>query len=207
VPEGKGQGIPVLRPHGYRSNKDRTSSTALAEEFSGDKIVFFRFDMHGHGESEGNPAVTDARQCVDDVMRAIGYLRTLAVVDPRKIAITGSSLGGLATTLAAAWDDVACAVPVCPVSSYEPFSSRAIDFHALPKDNVYAEAEKIKCQVLVVHGDKDDIVPIGQSKELVKHLKKGKLHVVKGADHQFSDEKHFREMIKTVADFIRKVLL
>ena len=205
VPEGKGPFPAVIRTHGYRSNKDRTSSTALAEEFSHDKIVFLRFDFHAHGESEGK--VVDARQCVDDVMCAIAYLRTLGVVDGKKIAITGSSLGGLATTLAAAWDDVACAVPVCPVSTYEPFSSRAIDYHALPKHNVYGEARKIKCPVLVVHGDKDETVPIEQSVELVKHLKKGKLHIVQGADHKFSNEKHFNEMITTVADFIRKVIL
>ncbi len=208
TPKGKGPFPAVIRAHGYKSSKDGSSSTALANEFSGDKIVFLRFDMHGHGESEGNPEVIDARQCVDDVQCALGYLRLLEVVDQKRIAITGSSLGGLATTLTAAWhDQVACAVPVCPVSTFEPFRVRDIKYKDLVDVNVYAEAEKIKCPVLVVHGDKDEIVPIAQSIELVKHLKKGELHIVKGADHQFSDEKHFKEMIKTVADFIRGEIL
>lgn len=205
MPDEKGPFPAVIRAHGYRSSKEGSSSTALANEFSNDKIVFFRFDFHAHGESEGK--VVDAKQCVDDLICAVGYLKMLDVVDQKRIAITGSSLGGLATTLAATWDDVACAVPVCPVSTFEPFRVRDIKYKDLVDVNVYAEAEKIKCPVLVVHGDKDDIVPISQSVELVKHLKKGKLHIVKGADHQFSDEKHFKEMIKTVADFIRGEIL
>ncbi len=205
VPDGKGFFPAVVKAHGYRSSKEGTKAIALGEELK--DFVYFRFDFHGHGESEGKLEDVDAAQCVDDLKCAIEYIRELSYVDKNKIGITGSSLGGLATTLAAAWHDkVACAVPVCPVSQFEPFRARQIKYQKLVMYDVYEEAEKIKCPVLIIHGDADSVVPIKDSLELVKHLEKGRLHAVKGADHMFSASEHFKEMIKETVKFMRENL-
>lgn len=203
VPEGKGPFPAVVRVHGYGSSKDGRTSVAFAEAFS--DIVFLRFDFHGHGESEGKFEEVDAAQCVDDLKCAVEYVRGLDCVDKNKIAVTGSSLGGLATTLAAAWHDkVVCAVMVCPVSEFEPLRARDIKYKQLLEYDVYKEAEKIMVPVLIIHGDKDDVVPIEQSIELAKHLRRGTLHIVKDGDHSFSDQKHHHEVISVSAEFIRE---
>src|SRR3989344_7434683 len=207
VPEGKGPFPALVKTHGWRSNKEGGSSMALIEPFS--DMVYLRFDLHGHGESEGNIDDFDAALCIDDMKSAVDFVYGLKEVDKNKIAITGSSLGGLATTLAAAWSDkVSIAIPVCPVSDFKPFRVSDIKYKnlitLLGQENVYKEAEKIKTPVFVIHGDSDDCVPISQSIELIKHLKNGVLHIIPGADHVFSKEKDFKQMIEQIDEFVHE---
>ena len=203
VPDGTGPFPAVVRVHGYKSSKDGRTSTAFAACFP--DMVFLRFDFHCHGESECRDGV-DAARCVDDLKSAVAYVRSLRIVDQTKIAVIGSSLGGLAVTLAAAGSDsIAAAVAICPVSTFEPFRVRDIKYQKLLGIDVYHEAEKISVPFLIIHGDKDTIVPVTQSIELGKHLKAGKLHVARGADHSFSQETHHAELLKTAAEFIKGV--
>jgi uncharacterized protein len=204
TPDGEGPFPAVIRAHGYKSSKDGKKGAAFVKEFP--NYIFFQFDFHGHGESEGKFEEVDAAQCVDDLRHAIDYIYNLSNVDKKQIAVIGSSLGGLATTLAVAWHNkVAVAVPLCPVSDFEPLRVRDIKHQELVKINVYKEAEKIHCPTLVIHGDRDDAVPIEQSIELEKHLKNGTLHIIKNADHQFTDERHFDELVIETVKFIQNV--
>ncbi|MCP2597652.1 alpha/beta fold hydrolase, partial [Candidatus Aminicenantes bacterium AC-335-G13] len=70
--------------------------------------------------------------------------------------------------------------------------------------NVYKIASEIKIPVLIVHGDHDESVPLNQSKNLASLLKNCKLEIIKGADHRYSDSKHFNKMISLISDFIIK---
>ena len=209
APDGKGPFPVVIRTHGYRSSKEGRTSVLLAENFK--DLAYLRFDMHGHGESEGKPEEINAIQCADDMVSAVNYLSSLSIVDASRIAVTGSSLGGLATTLAAAWDKrIAAAVPVCPVSDFHPFRKSDIRYKQLVEklgaENVYKEAEKIMCPMFIIHGDSDTVVQITQSIELIRHLRDAVLHIIPGADHIFSNEEHFQQMIRHTADFIRQQL-
>src|SRR3989344_4265912 len=88
TPDKHGTFPAVIRTHGYRSNKEGRTSTILAERFQ--DIVYLRFDMHGHGESEGKPEEINALQCAEDMVSAVHYVASLPMVDASKIAITGS---------------------------------------------------------------------------------------------------------------------
>src|SRR3990167_9368498 len=79
TPDGKGPFPAVIRTHGYRSSKEGRTSLLLAEKFK--DIVYLRFDMHGHGESEGKPEEINAAQCADDMVSAVNYLSSLSMVD------------------------------------------------------------------------------------------------------------------------------
>ncbi len=205
VPEGKGPFPAVIRSHGYRSSKDGSKSVLLAEQFT--SCIFFRFDFNGHGESEGKIEDIDALQCVDDLTKAIDYVLALPNVDKKRIAITGSSLGGLAATLAGAWHNrIACAVLVCPVSDFRPLREHNIKYKSLMQYDVYHEAEKITCPVLIIHGSKDESVPLDQSVELARHLRRGTLHITPGADHSFSNPDHAEQLIEQTVEFIKSVL-
>ncbi|MBI1971174.1 alpha/beta fold hydrolase [Candidatus Woesearchaeota archaeon] len=72
--------------------------------------------------------------------------------------------------------------------------------------NMYAAAEKISCPGLVVHGTADPTVPFQQSVELVKHNKRLALHPVTGADHLFTEDAHYYEVVEVVSSFLRKHL-
>ncbi len=203
VPDGIGPFPAVVRAHGYRMSKDGRTSAAFAACFP--DMVFLRFDFHCHGESECRDGV-DAARCVDDLRSAVAYAQSLRFVDQTKLAVIGSSLGGLAVTLAAAGDKaIAAAVAICPVSTFEPFRARDIKYQKLLGIDVYQEAEKISVPFLIIHGDKDNIVPIAQSIELEKHIATGRLHIIRGADHPFSQETHHAELLGAAVGFIREV--
>ncbi len=40
--------------------------------------------------------------------------------------------------------------------------------------------------ILIIHGDADTVMPLDNSKEIIKHISHGKLFVVNGADHSYT---------------------
>jgi uncharacterized protein len=207
TPKGKGPFPALIRTHGWKSSKEGSGSTALVDKFK--DMIYLRFDMHGHGESEGSIEQLDVELCVDDMKSAVDFVSTLKNVDKNKIAVTGSSLGGLTAILTAAWSEkVALAIPVCPVSDFHPFRIKDIKYENLLKllkvENVYKEVERMNTPMFIIHGDADPVVPISQSIELIKHLKNGVLHVIPGADHVFSKEEHFKHMIREIDEFVHE---
>jgi dipeptidyl aminopeptidase/acylaminoacyl peptidase len=60
--------------------------------------------------------------------------------------------------------------------------------HDLEKINVPEAAKKIDCPVLILHGDRDEVVPVEEAHELYGYLPgPKKLSILDGADHRFSD--------------------
>ncbi len=48
---------------------------------------------------------------------------------------------------------------------------------------------RIECPVLVIHGDKDDRVPLQDSENAMKYLsKESRLEIIAGADHDFTEQ-------------------
>lgn len=71
------------------------------------------------------------------------------------------------------------------------------------KNNIgYKVAHKIKIPTLIVHGDKNLIVPYKQSVKTVKLMENGKLHTVKGANHRYDKSEHRDEMLKEIVKFV-----
>ncbi|MFH1400960.1 MAG: prolyl oligopeptidase family serine peptidase, partial [Nanoarchaeota archaeon] len=66
----------------------------------------------------------------------------------------------------------------------------------------YAAAKRITIPTLIIHGDKDEAVPIAQSQKTASLLAHGKLHIIAGADHHFRPKDHFDEVIKTTTTFL-----
>jgi dipeptidyl aminopeptidase/acylaminoacyl peptidase len=61
--------------------------------------------------------------------------------------------------------------------------------------------------VLVIHGDKDSILPRKDSEELLRFLKgTKKLEIIKGAEHGFHDPASGKTAIKLTLDWFRKYL-
>lgn len=114
-PEKKTDRIAVLC-HGFLSNKNSATNRALTEILVPQGIATFRFDFFGQGGSEGpfeNITVTTAlrqARAALDLVTAKGY---------RKIALEGSSFGGLVAILAAAQSPkLACLALKCPVPDF-----------------------------------------------------------------------------------------
>ena len=66
----------------------------------------------------------------------------------------------------------------------------------------YDAAKKIKAPVLIIHGNKDNIVPLAKSRELKKRIKGSKLKVVRNADHHYTTAQ--TKLVKEVMMFVNK---
>ena len=69
------------------------------------------------------------------------------------------------------------------------------------KNNGYSAAEKIKIPTLILHGDKDTVVPLTQSIKTSKIIKGCKLEIIKGGDHLFREPKLLAQRQNIVARF------
>lgn len=65
---------------------------------------------------------------------------------------------------------------------------------------------KLKRPVLIIHGEKDELVPSHKDPLELYTLanKPKKLVIINGADHSFSQEKHWKQVVKHVRSFIEK---
>jgi hypothetical protein len=221
----------VILSHGLSSSKDSRTYLGLEKILNNHKISTFRFDFFGHGESEGKFEDITISEAVDDILKAIEFLKELRY---SKIGLFGSSFGGLASIIAASKrKDLFVLVLKSPVSNYlgkiiakeskeemETWKERGFIYYlagdgqrqklnysffkGAEKVNGYEIAEKINLPTLIVHGDRDEIVPIEQSKKLAGLIKNCKLEIIKGADHRYSAPEYFKKMLNLISKFIIK---
>lgn len=65
---------------------------------------------------------------------------------------------------------------------------------------IYSDALVITYRVLTVHGSMDEMVPVEDAKDFNKYISSHKLHIIVGADHEYS--KHQDELASVVLDFL-----
>ncbi len=83
----------VVMGHGFSGTQDRL--VASAERFAGAGFAVLTFDYRNFGESGGQPRqLVSIEGQLEDWRAAIRFARTLEGVDPERIALWGSSLGG-----------------------------------------------------------------------------------------------------------------
>jgi len=155
-PDGPGPFPAIVWNHG--SEKMPGSQPTLAQFYTAHSYVFFAPHRRGQGRSPGDyiqdlvaqapVAERDRRMvelqqaAVEDVIAALNYLKSQPFVDPKRIAISGCSYGGIQTLLAGEQDlGVAALVPFAPgAMSWElnvPLQGRLIRAVDLAKAPVF----------------------------------------------------------------------
>jgi pimeloyl-ACP methyl ester carboxylesterase len=81
--------------HGFRSDCDGSKAIALAQHAEHRGYSWVRFDLSGHGRSDGDFTTFTITDAVRDV------LAVLEALAPRPVVLVGSSLGGWLSVLAA----------------------------------------------------------------------------------------------------------
>lgn len=149
----------------------------------------FMYDYRGFGKSGG---MVDRKGMVEDVEAAFGYVASRRDVDPKKLISFGHSLGGAKSVTALAGKPVRGLKAIIIDSAFSSYQAMArivggqlganlITDEFSPRDFI----RKITgTPVLVVHGDRDQVVPIAQGKELFDLANEPKtLFEVKGGGH------------------------
>ena len=194
--------------HGVTGNKDRPWAVALGEAAANAGIPALRFSFAGNGESEG-----DFRDCtISKEVADLGAVLDAVAGDYDEIIYAGHSMGGAVGVLRTASDQsinklISLAGMVhtkrftevefgeeTPDSGFMwededcPLSSAYVN-DLTTIDTVIGKAADINVPWLLVHGDEDDVVPIGESREIFAQANEPKKLVeLNGANHVFADE-------------------
>lgn len=222
----------VIICHGFRSSKDRIPMVNLAFAFEREGISAFRFDFTGNGESQGsfqygnyNREAEDLRDVVEHflaekrlIMAVVGHSKggnavLLYASRYNEIETVVNIAGrfnlrrGIEGRLGKDFQEKIELHGFIDVANRKGEIEYRVSKGSLMdrlKTDILAACCTIplSCRVLTVHGTEDEIVPIKDAIELSTKIKNHTLHVVKGADHEYS--KHQTELASIVVGFVKK---
>ena len=155
-----------------------------AEDLAALGYVGFAIDMYGNGkvgadtaenESLMTPLVSDRNMLKDRIISALNYGKDLPGVDSSRTAAIGYCFGGLvALDLARSGEDI----------------RGVVSFHGLLMPSDISE-KGIKAKVLVLHGERDPMVPLDMvdtfQKEMTEANADWQLHSYGGTYHAFTN--------------------
>jgi dienelactone hydrolase len=85
----------VVLANGFTGTQDTPSTQAIAHEFAATGFTSLTFDYRNFGESEGTPRqLISIKEQHEDIHAAILFARNQVSIDPERIALWGTSLGG-----------------------------------------------------------------------------------------------------------------
>ena len=155
-----------------------------AEDLAALGYVGFAVDMYGNGkvgaataenESLMPPLVSDREKLKDRIVSALNYGKSLPGVDSSRAAAIGYCFGGLVVLdLARSGEDL----------------SGVVSFHGLLMPSDISE-KGIKAKVLVLHGERDPMVPLDMGDTFQKEMTEAdadwQLHSYGGTYHAFTN--------------------
>lgn len=168
------------------------------------------FDYRGYGRSEGETAgegglYADAEAAYEFVTGARG-------VAAGRVVLYGQSLGTAAVTDVAARRECGALVLESGLSSAAdmaavvmPWLPRFLRGLTKNKLDTVSKLPRVGCPVLVVHGDRDEIIPVAQGRKLFDTAPEPKrLVIVERAGHNDLSIVGGEKYIDTLAEFIRQ---
>ena len=233
LPEGKGPFPTVILIHGFGGGTHEQKNKSMCKALVENGFTAFMFDFYNkpNGLSEFPVEETSVSLQVEILRAAIDFVAKQSFVDPARIGLAGHSLGGMTVLLYASTDNrIKALVVQSGVSDFHTINSynnprwkqngymlfekswgeMKVNYSFIEdgmKYDVYSKAKEIKCPVLVIHGDKDESVPLEQSQKLMKFLKKKEeLVIIKGAPHSYKD-KVLEEVTSLLVGFMKKKLI
>jgi dipeptidyl aminopeptidase/acylaminoacyl peptidase len=181
--------------HGAGSRKENHADFGRACAASG--WAALAFDQRGHGSAEDgmNP------EALADVARMARFLADVEGVDPDRVCVRGSSMGGfMAIQAAATSDGISGAIAICPAGAdrllrgvrsgslemrLEPESESALEAWLAEHDLRDAVELMGAKPLLLIHARGDEQIPAEDSEELHARARQpSKLIVLPGGHHR-----------------------
>jgi alpha/beta superfamily hydrolase len=148
----------------------------LVREFSKEGITTLRFNYRGVSPSTG--AYGGGSGELEDVLKAVEFIRKQRNVNGERIGLVGYSFGGSLVLMAAEKANAKAVVSISP--QVNPSETRL---------ETTEYARRIACPVLLVHGSADQTVPYSDSKQIYEALEKSEekdIELIDGANHLYS---------------------
>lgn len=211
--------------HGWGGSGDNWSHEASYMAQHG--IVCCYFDVSGGSagsRSEGNTRSWSVLTEKEDILNVLSYMMELEYVDTGALFLCGQSFGGLCSMLAAEECQEALAGLILyypALTCLEQYQYNGVDPSSLPETfddgdgmilsrsffddaqgiDPYENMEQFEKPVLMIHGDKDNVVPISVSRHAQELLPDSELIVMEGEGHGFSGMGVSKAMLQAM-DFI-----
>jgi dipeptidyl aminopeptidase/acylaminoacyl peptidase len=205
----------VVASHGLLSSKNSEKYIALGEQISKEGMAMLRFDFRGIGESEGRLEDDTVSGRIADLDSAIAFVKSYPGMGKR-IGLLGSSLGGYISLIGASREKEIRAVVIWATpfhlddlrskgTEQDPLPGEAF-FNDLPRHRLLPLLPKVS-NCMVIHGEKDELVPVDQAWEIFHTLGAPKeIHVIEGADHRLTSPSHRQRAIDLSVDWFKKYL-
>lgn len=222
---GKARYPLVIVAHGFNGTSDFSKN--YMEEFSKNGIACYGLDFPGgstRSRSDNNTMNMSILGQKSDVKAVVDYFRQRPEIDPDSIYVLGESQGGITAALAAAEmpEKVCGMILVYPAfcipdnwnSRYKtpeqiPDTTRlwnvAIgrDFFLELRDmDAYRTMKQYGGPVLIIHGTKDNIVPVMYSIRAAREYPNAFLYIIKDAGHGFKPDE-FSQSVNEIIRFVK----
>jgi dipeptidyl aminopeptidase/acylaminoacyl peptidase len=229
-PGSNGKGLPaIVIPHGGPGARDEWGFDWLVQFFAVRGFAVIQPNYRGSAgygsdwyQKNGFQSWRTAIGDVDDAGR---YLLTQGIADPGKLAIVGWSYGGYAALQSSMLDPdlFKAIVAVAPVTDLDRLRQEASEYTNFPQVDAFIghgphvregspalNASAIKAPVLLLHGDKDQNVGVGQSRLMADRLKDAGKQVTyvefPGLDHQLASAEARTRLLTESDAFLRTAL-
>jgi alpha-beta hydrolase superfamily lysophospholipase len=206
----------VIASHGLLSSKESEKYIALGDRLAQEGIAMLRFDFRGIGESEGRMEEDTISRRIVDLNSAIEFMRSRRDLKNR-IGLLGSSLGGYVSLIKASQEEKIRAIVIwaTPFHLDDLKSNQGTEGHPLPEEAFFEDLPKHRLlpllpkvsNCLVIHGEKDELVPVDQAWEIFHHLGAPKeIRILEGADHRLTDPAHRGRAMELSAAWFKRYL-
>ena len=206
----------VVASHGLLSSKDSEKYITFGERISKEGVGMLRFDFRGIGESEGRIEDDTVSRRISDLGSAIDFVKSRPDLGNR-VGLLGSSLGGYVSLIKASMEREIRAVVIwaTPFHLDDLGSKKQEEDYPLPGEAFFEDLSKHRLlpllpkvsNCLVIHGEKDELVPIDQAREIFRSLGTYKeIHIIKGANHRLTDPKHRQRAMDLSVEWFKKYL-
>ncbi len=226
-PSGEGKKPLIVCSHELGSDGMRPWWVYYANHWVNEGYAVVTFDFSGGGErsrSEGETTDMSVLTEVSDLENVIAAAEGWDFIDKKHIILIGGSQGGGVATIAAARHpgEISALVLLYPAFYLpEDLHWRYPDLKNIPEtddrgmitigkkyildmyDYDYkADMRSIRCPVLIVHGNRDQVVSLKGSEEAVGIFQDARLYVIEGAGHVFMTAPQQEEFLKVADEFL-----
>lgn len=237
IPEGITGKIPIICIfHGFTGNKMEPHFifVKLSRMLEAKGIASIRFDFAGSGESDGDFVGMTISHELEEAKDILDYAKSLDFVDTSKIGLLGLSMGGAVASMLAGGrtEDIHSLCLWAPAGNMEELVTRGHseeDINVLRKSgywdigglllgagflddvlslDIYAKAAAYNKNVLILHGNKDQTVPISASEKYLEiYETRAVLHTIEGGDHTFNKKAWEEEVLDYTLGFFEGELI
>jgi dipeptidyl aminopeptidase/acylaminoacyl peptidase len=227
-----GPGPVMISLHGGPESQERPTFSAQHQAMVASGITVFAPNVRGSSGFGRAFMHSDDRygrhDAIDDVASCVEALINEGIAEPGRIAVTGRSYGGYLTLAALAWHPTlfAAGVDICGMSDLQTFYRDTESWIAWRSVTKYGDpvrdaellrlisplrrVRRIKAPLLVVHGELDTNVPIGEAHQIVAALRALDRPVeyleLQGEGHEYRRLDSRLLLIDRMVDFLTRTL-